>query len=176
MGKLSREKKIHPNYSIKPLQMQIVTSSKIDYNYRLVTDIDCDGVLSPSPSKSDPTDLDEIRVHIVSASRLPQVCTNVTFANISSASSVTEDDELGDGLRTGPSSLLTYKLSQQPPPTDSGPSSIQTEVSQTSTAGLERTSSLPWLTGERRRRKLPEIPKNKKCELIHDELNEQMCA
>lgn len=129
-----------------------------------MTDIDCDVAQSPSPSKSDPTDLDEIRVHIVSASRLPQVCTNVTFANISSNSSVTEDDELGDGLRTGPSSLLAYKLNLPPPPTDSGPSSIQTEVSQTSASALERTSSLPWLAGERRRRKLPEIPKNKKCE------------
>lgn len=131
-----------------------------------MTDIDCDVILSPSPSKNDATDLDEIRVHIVSSTRLPQVCTNVTIANISSASSVTEDDELGDGLRTGPSSLLAYKLNLPPPPTDSGPSSIQTEVSQSSTSALERTSSLPWISGERRRRKLPEIPKNKKCELL----------
>lgn len=127
----------------------------------MVTDIDCDTILSPS--KCDATELDEIRVHIVNSSRLPQVCTNVTIANISSNSSVTEDDE-GDGLRTGPSSLLSFKLNLPPPPTDSGPSSILTEVSQSSNTGLERTSSLPWISGERRRRKLPEIPKNKKCE------------
>lgn len=133
-----------------------------------MTDIDCDLESSPSPSKSDPTDLDDIRVHIVSASRLPQVCTNVTFANISSNSSVTEDDELGDGLRTGPTSLLSYKMSHHTS-TDSGPSSIQTEISQSSTSALERTSSLPWISGERRRRKLPEIPKTKKCEKLFEQ-------
>lgn len=97
---------------------------------------------------------------MVSTTRLPQACTNVTVANISSNSSVAEDDELGDGLRTGPSSL-TQKTQQ----TDSGPSSIISTVSQSSQ--LARTSSLPWIPGqaERRRRKLPEIPKNKKSEM-----------
>jgi hypothetical protein len=94
---------------------------------------------------------------------------NVTITNISSNSSVAEDDELGDGLRTGPSSILS--LQNQPIAEDSGPSSIQHEkssVQSTATAmtsqQLARTSSLTWLpTQERRRRKLPEIPKNKKC-------------
>lgn len=128
----------------------------------MVSDIDFDVESSPSPSKSDASEPDDIGVHIISTARLPQVCNNVTVANISSNSSVAEDDELGDGLRTGPSSLLSHKGQQQ---TDSGPSSITTQVSQSS---LARTSSLPWIPGqvERRRRKLPEIPKNKKCEKI----------
>lgn len=131
--------------------------------FRLVSDIDFDLESSPSPSKSDASEPDDIGVHIINTKLLPQACTNVTVANISSNSSVAEDDELGDGLRTGPSSLLSHKGLKQ---TDSGPSSITTQVSQSSQ--LARTSSLPWIPGqvERRRRKLPEIPKNKKCEIL----------
>jgi hypothetical protein len=136
----------------------------------LVSDLDIDFDLesSPSPSKSDASEPDDdvdVGVHIINTKLLPQACTNVTVANISSNSSVAEDDELGDGLRTGPSSLLSFKGLKQ---TDSGPSSITTQVSQSSQ--LARTSSLPWIPGqaERRRRKLPEIPKNKKCECICD--------
>lgn len=125
--------------------------------FRLTADIDFDTVSSPSPSKSDASDPDDIGVHIISTARLPQMCTNVSLANISSNSSVAEDDELGDGLRTGPPSLT--KNQQQ---TDSGPSSLVTQASQSSP--LARASSLTWVPGqaERRRRKLPEIPKSKK--------------
>lgn len=125
----------------------------------MVADIDFDEMSSPSSSKSDTSDPDDIGVHIISTARLPQVNTNVTVANIdsSSNSSVAEDDELGDGLRTGPSSL--NKNQQQ---TDSGSATNLTQSSQ-----LARTSSLPWIPGqvERRRRKLPEIPKNRKCKI-----------
>ena len=136
-----------------------------------MSDIDFDAI-TPSPSKSDASDPDEmdIGVHIISTSRLPQACTNVTITNISSNSSVAEDDELGDGLRTGPSSLLSQAI-QNSHNLDSGPSSIVTQDSNQSTqqqqSQLERTNSLPWISGqaERRRRKLPEIPKNRKCKL-----------
>jgi hypothetical protein len=143
----------------KRIKIDLKTKNKFSLNFRLVTDIDIDGSTS-SPTKSDASDPDEIGVHIISTSRLPQACTNVTVTNISSNSSVAEDDELGDGLRTGPSSLLSQKSQGQ---VDSGPAS---NVSQPSTQShLARTSSLPWIPGqvERRRRKLPEIPKNKKC-------------
>lgn len=125
--------------------------------FRLTADIDFDTVSSPSPSKSDASDPDDIGVHIISTARLPQMCTNVSLANISSNSSVAEDDELGDGLRTGPPSLT--KNQQQ---LDSGPSSLVTQAPQSSP--LARASSLTWVPGqaERRRRKLPEIPKTKK--------------
>lgn len=130
----------------------------------MVTDIDLDAS-TPSPSKSDASE-DDIGVHIISTSRLPQACTNVTVTNISSNSSVAEDDELGDGLRTGPSSILS--LQNQPIIEDSGPLSIQDELQSTASAvtshQLARTNSLSWIPSqERRRRKLPEIPKNKKC-------------
>lgn len=75
-----------------------------------------------------------------------------------------EDDELGDGLRTGPSSILSI----QPIAEDSGPSSIRNDgnLQSTSSHQLARTSSLSWIPSqERRRRKLPEIPKNKKCKI-----------
>lgn len=136
-------------------------------SFRLTSDIDCDLYSSPSPSKSDASDPDEIGVHIISTARFPQVCNNVTITNISSNSSVAEDDELGDGLRTGPSSLGQKSQKQS----DSGPSSLITLTSQSSQ--LARTSSLPWIPGqvERRRRKLPEIPKNKKCEMKHSSLD-----
>ena len=126
--------------------------------FRLVSDIDFDLESSPSPSKSDASEPDDIGVHIINTKLLPAACNNVIVANISSNSSVAEDDELGDGLRTGPSSLLSQKGLQQ---TDSGPSSIKSQ----SSSPLARTSSLTWTPGqaERRRRKLPEIPKNKKC-------------
>lgn len=55
-----------------------------------------------------------------------------------------EDDEIGDGLRTiQPTTNIHTHLSNH----------------------LERTNSLPFIPGqvERRRRKLPEIPKNKRC-------------
>ncbi|XP_055384107.1 JNK-interacting protein 1 isoform X2 [Condylostylus longicornis] len=62
-----------------------------------------------------------------------------------------EDDEIGDGLKT------ITKVSQQL----SGES--DSTVSSNS-AQLERTNSIQSICGERRRRKLPEIPKNKKHE------------
>lgn len=126
-----------------------------------MTDIDLDAI-TPSPSKSDASEPDEmgIGVHIISTSRLPQACTNVTIANISSNSSVAEDDELGDGLRTGPSSMLSQTTQQN---LDSGAGQ---DSGQQPSQQLARTCSLTWTPGqvERRRRKLPEIPKNRKCE------------
>jgi hypothetical protein len=148
----------------------------------LVTDIDLDGDAS-SPSKSDASEPDDVGVHIISTARLPQ-CMNVTITNISSNSSVAEDDELGDGLRTGPSSLL----SQQNQSVDSGPSSHQSTTTASTNLqssqqnnNLARTNSLPWLTNsgqqmERRRRKLPEIPKNRKSTLAHLLLNQTSLA
>lgn len=123
--------------------------------FRLTSDIDFDAESSPSPSKSDASEPDDIGVHIINTARLPQACTNVSVANISSNSSVAEDDELGDGLRTGPSSLTKQVAS--------GNSSLATH---SQTSSISRASSLTWVPGqsERRRRKLPEIPKNKKCE------------
>jgi len=125
------------------------------FHFSLVTDIDLDlfSPTSTSPSKSDASDPDDpVGVHLVSTTRLPQACMNVTVTNISSNSSVAEDDELGDGLRTGPSSLNQNQNQNQ-------------QEQAGSSSSLARTSSLPWIPGqaERRRRKLPEIPKNKKC-------------
>uniref|UniRef100_A0A182MUH6 SH3 domain-containing protein n=1 Tax=Anopheles culicifacies TaxID=139723 RepID=A0A182MUH6_9DIPT len=47
-------------------------------------------------------------------------------------------------------------------------SSVPTDVTTTNSSQLARTSSLPWIPGqvERRRRKLPEIPKNRKSSVL----------
>uniref|UniRef100_A0A182WKJ4 SH3 domain-containing protein n=1 Tax=Anopheles minimus TaxID=112268 RepID=A0A182WKJ4_9DIPT len=47
-------------------------------------------------------------------------------------------------------------------------SSVPTDVTSTNSSQLARTSSLPWIPGqvERRRRKLPEIPKNRKSSVL----------
>lgn len=86
-----------------------------------------------------------------------QINTKTLVSNLQSAKNLTlniklgsiktgdEDDEIGDGLRT---------VSLQP--------------NLNSTTQLERTNSLPFIPQqvERRRRKLPEIPKNKKCNYL----------
>lgn len=149
----SQEREMKKELKLSICAMFLIVLNLLDF--RLVSDIDFDDMSSPSPSKSDSSDPDDIGVHMVSTTRLPQASTNVTVANISSSSSVAEDDELGDGLRTGPSSLNIKNQQQK----DSGSTNSQSSQ-------LARTSSLTWSPGhsERRRRKLPEIPKNKKCE------------
>lgn len=61
---------------------------------------------------------------------------------------VTDDDELVDGLRNGQNVIHHSNVS------------------------LERTNSSPFMGQiERRRRKLPEIPKNKKCLFFFTQIN-----
>ena len=140
-----------------------------------MTDIDdLDSSLSPSKSDASDPDDNEIRIMTLNTTRLPQACTNVTVANISSngSSVADDDDELGDGLRTGPSSLTVLQQQQQQQlQQETEPTSLNAIVPSITThsAHLSRTSSLPWIPGgqiERRRRKLPEIPKHKKCKYL----------
>lgn len=161
---------------ISIINLNAIKCANIEYLIfcRLVTDID-DLDSSLSPSKSDASDPDDNEVHIMTlnTTRLPQACTNVIVANISSngSSVADDDDELGDGLRTGPPSLTVlqqqHQLQQETEPTSLN-ALIPSQT--THSAQLARTSSLPWIPGgqiERRRRKLPEIPKNKKCKYYH---------
>lgn len=94
-------------------------------------------------SKSDSSDQeDQPSPRTVSAL---QSAKNLTLnIKLGSAKTSDEDDEIGDGLRT----------------TSVQPANTSTQ--------LERTNSLPFIPQqvERRRRKLPEIPKNKKCKKI----------
>lgn len=101
-----------------------------------------------------------------------------TISTISSSSSA-EDDEIGDGLRT--TTTTTPAVVAAAKGSDVGSTGVtnttttaqeqggqlQLTLCNTTSSQLARTSSLPWIPGqvERRRRKLPEIPKNKKCEL-----------
>lgn len=99
-----------------------------------------------------------------------------TISTISSSSSA-EDDEIGDGLRTTPAVVAAAAKGSDVGSTgvtntttttaqEQG-GQLQLTLCNTTSSQLARTSSLPWIPGqaERRRRKLPEIPKNKKCEL-----------
>lgn len=139
-----------------------------------MTDIDdLDSSLSPSKSDASDPDENEVQIMTLNTTRLPQACTNVIVANISSngSSVADDDDELGDGLRTGPPSLTVLQQQQQLQQ-ETEPTSLNALVPSLTThsAQLARASSLPWIPGgqiERRRRKLPEIPKNKKCKYFH---------
>uniref|UniRef100_A0A1Q3FR19 Putative mitogen-activated protein n=1 Tax=Culex tarsalis TaxID=7177 RepID=A0A1Q3FR19_CULTA len=99
-----------------------------------------------------------------------------TISTISSSSSA-EDDEIGDGLRTTTTTKTTSTtaavktgehgsggLTAQ----DTQGGQLQLALCNTTSSQLARTSSLPWIPGqvERRRRKLPEIPKNKKSSVL----------
>lgn len=129
----------------------------------MVPDVDLDG--DSSPSKSDISDPDDVHILTIKTAKLPHK-QNVTITTISSNSSVAEDDELGDGLRTGPPSLTLHQTQQQSPEQNPSTALIPSHsILTNSNSQLARTSSLPWIPGqvERRRRKLPEIPKNKKC-------------
>lgn len=114
------------------------------YSHRIVPDLDED---SPS-SKSDDSDNEDGPVTSITLLtqpiKPPQPKLVLNLKPITAKDD--EDDEIGDGLRTG--------------------TGIQTVTSKaTHPLNLERTNSLPFLPGgvERRRRKLPEIPKTKKC-------------
>lgn len=113
---------------------------------RIVPDLDED---SPSSKSDDSPDQEDGPTSITSLTQSPtqqqhqqgKLVHNLQLTNINGS----EDDAIGDGLLTGIGVDVTIK-------TDSP---IQ----------LERTESLTFFPGqiERRRRKLPEIPKTKRC-------------
>ncbi|GAB0092164.1 JNK-interacting protein 1 [Sergentomyia squamirostris] len=118
--------------------------------YSLVPGLD-DGDPSPSSAQSETSsgsDCEEGSADLVEAHQHCNKKGNDGFQHITLSTSSAEDDEIGDGLRTG--NQVVGSGSQQPPV-------------------LARTNSLPFMSGtqqERRRRKLPEIPKNKKSSIV----------
>lgn len=115
-------------------------------NYSIVPDLNDEDYPS---SKSDSSDQED--------DAITKISKHMVIKTISSVNkSSDEDDEIGDGLRTTTAVAAT---------TITQPASIIPSHA----AYLERTSSLPFILGqvERRRRKLPEIPKNKKCKCFH---------
>lgn len=111
----------------------------ITHNYRLVPDLlDEDYTSSSKSDSSDPED--ELNTKLGGGNN-----NNLTKNR-------DEDDEIGDGLRMAAPTCGPIGLAQA-------------SIIPTHSVHLERTSSLPFIPGqvERRRRKLPEIPKNKKC-------------
>ena len=136
--------------------------------YSLVPDLDED---SPS-SKSDVSDQEDGQISVINLKTIAKVAVTAGTINTSASATITttsasiqktqllsssnssaEDDELGDGLRSTTSGIGL--------PVHHGHVQHGGVPPQ-----LARTNSLPYIPGqtERRRRKLPEIPKNKKCE------------
>lgn len=128
-------------------------------SYRIVPNLD--EILSPTKS-DDSTDNEVIDLKSVQlgtssssssspqSSKLIQNAVSKTLASLKcSLQGNTEDDEIGDGLRTTAAMIA----------------SATPEISEFSQQnyGTEQQSLLPFGKVERRRRKLPEIPKNRKC-------------
>lgn len=123
--------------------------------YRIVPNLDEDD--SPN-SKSDASDDNEVNdmkslqmssATSIQSSKFIQIAATKTLASLKCIPSNPEDDEIGDGLRT------TTALADS---SDTGSEISQQQI------GDDQTQA-PFIPGkvERRRRKLPEIPKNKRC-------------
>lgn len=111
---------------------------------RIVPNLDEDSPSSKSES-SDPEDgPTTITLLTQKQESQPKLVNNIKAITVKCNSA--EDDAIGDGLRQ----TTIIPIESQSP--------------------LERTNSLPFISGqvERRRRKLPEIPKNKRCNFITD--------
>lgn len=106
--------------------------------HRIVPNLDED---SPSSKSDDSPDQEDGPTSLTLLTQTTQgkLVQNLQSTNINSA----EDDAIGDGLLTG----------------------IDVPIKTDSLTPLERTDSLSFIPGqvERRRRKLPEIPKTKRC-------------
>ncbi|XP_029726592.1 JNK-interacting protein 1 [Aedes albopictus] len=142
--------------------------------YSLVPDVDLDED-TPSSKSSDGSDHEDLiseadSVLKTTPSKTQQIIQTISTISTSSSSSVAEDDEIGDGLKT----ITTIKSQMKTDShvhenvQDNQPLSMQLALCNTTSAQLARTSSLPWIPGqvERRRRKLPEIPKNRKSSVL----------
>ncbi|XP_053688566.1 JNK-interacting protein 1 [Sabethes cyaneus] len=142
--------------------------------YSLVPDVDLDED-TPSSKSGDgsdhedaPSEADSV-LEKAAPSKTQQIIQ--TISTISSSS--TEDDEIGDGLKTvhvlGPLLGKMDLLAEPGAGTETAQDKhMQLALCNTTSSQLARASSLPWIPGqvERRRRKLPEIPKDKKSSVL----------
>ncbi|XP_055535043.1 JNK-interacting protein 1 [Wyeomyia smithii] len=144
--------------------------------YSLVPDVDLDED-TPSSKSGDgsdhedpPSEADSV-LEKPTPSKTQQIIQTISTISSSSA----EDDDMGDGLKTGSilGSLSIAKVDLHH--TEAGAETataqnnpMQLALCNITTSQLARTSSLPWIPGqvERRRRKLPEIPKDKKSSVL----------
>lgn len=149
--------------------------------YTLLPDVELDDETPSTKSEADGSDHEDLlsdtdSVLKPSAGNAPSKTQQIiqTISTISSSSA--EDDEIGDGLRTTTTTAAalvkvgTELGSKAETTQDAGAGSgqLQLALCNTTSSQLARTSSLPWIPGqvERRRRKLPEIPKNKKSSVL----------
>ncbi|XP_058458773.1 JNK-interacting protein 1 [Malaya genurostris] len=132
--------------------------------YSLVPDVELDDD-TPSTKSSDDSDHEDNEDNDAGAplpkgtpSKTQQILQTISTISSSSA----EDDEMGDGLRT--TAILVCKTDTA----GTAENHMQLALCNTTASQLSRTSSLPWIPGqaERRRRKLPEIPKDKKSSVL----------
>lgn len=121
------------------------------YCFSIVPNLDEDESPEFKTDTSDSTDINDIKLiqSIQSPKKILQNANNNAFGSLKCLQSNPEDDEIGDGLRT---------------------TSVQQSAADTNDSNQQSMSdrtSQPLAPGkvERRRRKLPEIPKNRKCKL-----------
>ncbi|XP_058836547.1 JNK-interacting protein 1 [Topomyia yanbarensis] len=127
--------------------------------YSLVPDVDLDDD-TPSTKSSDESDNEDNANDATPEPKATPSKTQQILQTISTiSSSSAEDDEFGEGLKT--TTILNSKIE-----IDGG--HMQLALCNTTSSQLSRASSLPWIPGqaERRRRKLPEIPKDKKSSVL----------
>lgn len=109
---------------------------------------------------SDENELNDITTTVNASIQSPKFIQNASSKALGSLKSLQstnhEDDEIGDGLRTTTQTNLTNVVS-----------SDTIDLSQTNLS--DRIHQHPFTTGkvERKRRKLPEIPKNIKCTITY---------
>ncbi|XP_055628239.1 JNK-interacting protein 1 isoform X2 [Toxorhynchites rutilus septentrionalis] len=140
--------------------------------YSLVSDVDLDED-TPSTKSSDASDHEDLLSDADSVLKATPSKTQQIIQTISTiSSSSAEDDEIGDGLKTITNFGALKSETKTAPGGDSQNGTTAQDLQQalcnTSSSPLSRTSSLPWIGGqsERRRRKLPEIPKNRKSSVL----------
>lgn len=141
---------------------------------RLVPDLIDDDYPSSKSDSSDQEDESSARttkaLNAKNAALLSNGATTVTSSDHLKSKSSDEDDEICDGLRTINGQTKFEDSSQSIVITTLDTSTVSPAVKIPSHAvHLDRISSMSFHPGqvERRRRKLPEIPKNKKCEYDH---------
>lgn len=139
--------KMCKKYSAYKLNALLIRSVKWfpSYCYSIVPNLDEDDSPEYKTDTSDSTDLNDIKLmqSIQSPKKVVQNANNNAFGSLKCLQSNPEDDEIGDGLRTT--------------------TTVQQSIVDTN--DLSQQTYPPFTAGkvERRRRKLPEIPKNKRC-------------
>lgn len=144
--------------------MCVVSCPSSVHFHRIVPNLEDDESPTSKSDASDGNEVNDITSTVNASIQSPKFIQNAGSKALGSLKSLQstnpEDDEIGDGLRTTTTATTTAT-------TASNSASDTIDLSQTNLS--DRIHQHPFTSGkvERRRRKLPEIPKNKKCTLLN---------